>query len=241
MVWSLPRRTTTKGGQKLSIGHRIADRSSLPFRSEAAVEAYLNPHSAPGCGHHADPDCLCDVTVTEPVPLVRTPRQFVHVQTTDDLVLAACNLWLALDIMRPRELERMRNAAKGPVVDRQQSYCTPVADMVEAMPADELQRYVALVKSGYSLAETRERLGYFIPDDLWVLLRRVFDVPRAHRNGRKIPVQDVVNLGDTGMSATEIVNELEKRYGYRWGCAAVMRRYKVERGVKLRDGRTRRS
>ena len=70
------------------------------FNGEEFIEAYLRPRER-GCPRHHPPDCLCDVDVSKTAGMTwdKCPPQLINVETVEELVLAAANIWLEYDLM----------------------------------------------------------------------------------------------------------------------------------------------
>lgn len=53
---------------------------------------------SPGCAAHGRPDCLCDVAITDPVPMERVPASLMDVETADEFVEWAERMAVTLEL-----------------------------------------------------------------------------------------------------------------------------------------------
>jgi hypothetical protein len=178
---------------QLSIGHRITDHTALPYSSDGLVEQYLNPKYQPGCTRHKDPDCLCDVEITEPVPLVRVPPMFLNVDTPEDLLRAAACIWVELDL-------------------RDQTSQTAAPEWVESVSDNDLGKIVELARAGRTHDQIEAIIGIKVDKDSYTLIRRA--VGASHLEGTAAEsTLLIIELGRQGMTAPEISKAVVERLG----------------------------
>lgn len=91
------------------------------FTGEQFLEAFLNPPER-CCATHEQPDCLCDVDVSKTAGMTwdKVPPELYNVETREDLVVAAANLWLNLDVVVPssRVVQKLEWTSDPEVVER---------------------------------------------------------------------------------------------------------------------------
>lgn len=196
---------------------------AVKYGAPAYVERYLSPVDGLGCGKHSkDLGCLCDVDLSDraPVPLRRAPRTFLAVETVEDLLSAAADVWVRYDILN----ERKRRVFPG---------------SVENISDDQLVIICEMVRAGKTRAQVAEALGFNLSSDILAFARRANDLSQRRANVvggvvSEAPASRLVELGDAGMSASDISKVLFEETGMLHDQAVVRRRYKRSTGRALK-------
>ncbi len=177
-----------------------------------------------GCIEHEDPACLCDVDMSKAVEAICTPEFLLNVETVDDLLTAAAYMWTTVDIMP--QIERMSLDVNHN--DMRGRGRTPTLEGVN--PQEVLD---GILDPNRKVADVCKEQGEnMIPARNMTFLYDV--VGRANRRRTKpFPMEDVLQLGNEGYSAREIVKALYRKYGERWNDVTISKRYKEEAGVGL--------
>ena len=160
------------------------------FTGEEFIEAFLNPE-ARWCLEHKDPECLCDVDTskTEGMVFDKAPDQLLNVETPEDLVRAAANIWLQYDVMR--------NSDRG--------YTYHWLDDPEVV--EEVKRRI---RSGCSYETFQREMGIDLDDHLFTALRKVLNIPSR----RTLNMQLLREVHAEGLSLREIAERIEAIEGH---------------------------
>lgn len=194
---------------------RFSPAYELPYSMKGVVDAYLNPQAQPGCGlNHAD-DCLCDVKIESPCPLVRAPECMTNVETVEDLIQVAANLWAQEDVSTPEAHRR--------VLD----------DWIEGVSDDMLREIARLVREGLTRAQIEAQLGIAVHENVIRTIRRAATMPKF-QNKLAPSTEIIIELGDAGMTAPEIARELVSRMGSSAPPTSIRRLYNKRTGRNLR-------
>lgn len=124
------------------------------FVGEDFIQAYLSPHEV-GCGKDHEPDCLCDVDAskTQGMTWDQCPPQLLNVETHEDLVRAAANIWLNYDLADSRvqqKLEWLNDPEKVATVKRL---------VQEGVSWNGIEEAVHVSLDGHTYAMLRRSLG----------------------------------------------------------------------------------
>lgn len=129
------------------------------FDGEEFIEAYLRPRER-GCPRDHPPDCLCDVDVSKTAGITwdRCPPQLINVETVEELVHAAANIWLEYDLLgAPTLVQKLEWVDDPEMVEN-------VKRMVSegrSMNAVENELHISL--DGRTFAMIRRAVGYQPP------------------------------------------------------------------------------
>lgn len=205
-----------------AIGHRQSLAGERKFTSNAAVEHYLTVPDGPGCGKHRDNDCLCDVRMDRAVEATCTPLAFVGVSTLEELELAAANVWLTLDVMRPP------SSRSHATTSRPGAPPTPVPDQATC------DKLMELIKDGLTHDEVMEALPG-VSEDFYTCTRRLLGVySRPKALTKEFPIDDVLHLVETtNMTVMQMIDWLYDKYGYRYHNSTIGKNYKLATGQSL--------
>jgi len=192
------------------------------FTSASAHEFYLNPHPV-GCALHMDPDCLCDVRIEKPVEVTCTPAFLVGVETADELVAAAADLWLRIDVLAyaqelagPRDLNEERgNSGRN--------------SRMETLNELDAQNCAQMVRDGKSFQEVRAQ--HEITERHYSVLRRMVNV---NKSMNRIPAEMVVDLIDNQHKTLKQTREVLREHGVNISdVSSISRVYKRATGRSL--------
>lgn len=206
----------------MSVGHRIDAPTAGPrFRSDTLIERYLNPMYEPGCGVHEDLSCLCDVKVTEPVEVVAVPQRFLWVETADDLVHAAADMWVELDVLGHI------NPRYGPDHDYRIYFIN-----IDLTSAAACKAAADAVAAGASNEELQQEYGS--GKELTKIIRLALDKPLKQK---RYPYELAARMIESGMMLREVSDRLFEVYGDRWHNATISDHYKTHRGRSVTEFR----
>lgn len=187
--------------------HTHTERSTrYHFESEQFIDAFLAAEG-PGCKFHHDLECLCDVDVskTEGMTWDQVPDDLVNVETPEDLVLAAANIWLNVDLRRP--------------------YVNMSAELEPQVPV-----FVQMVREHTNIDVMERTLHADVDTHTLALVREATNSFKPSNRNRPLPVERICKLHEDGYTVRMIFDKLASEMDWH---PSLGRIYTVLRGKGL--------